>query len=182
MFYAWHGNPTLARWLELRPGTDALTDDGMVEDGDDAGPGGRLIEACARGHAHVVRELLLAVADPQDLCNFSTSRLGGNVTPLYAACFFGHEDCVALLLEASANVNCAHTLGSSPLYIACHRGHAHIVTMLLKLAGDSIDVNQQFQVPILPPPPLPPSSPFLPTPKGKKEEGGEEIRRYKKLE
>ena len=67
-------------------------------------------------------------------------------TPLYVACWNGHEAMVERLLAYDAiDVNQAMTNdGRTPLFIACQMGHEAVVERLL--AHDAIDVNQATKV------------------------------------
>lgn len=46
-----------------------------------------------------------------------------NVSPLYIACFGGHNSIVQILLSKRADINLCKKNGESPLYIACKNGH-----------------------------------------------------------
>ena len=55
--------------------------------------GGALFMACQEGHARIARLLLERGASPQE-------SLGGSISALMAAAFFGRSACVQLLLDA----------------------------------------------------------------------------------
>ncbi|EGB07963.1 hypothetical protein AURANDRAFT_6606, partial [Aureococcus anophagefferens] len=58
-------------------------------------------------------------------------------SPLHKAVEMGHEDCVAILLDAGANVDATNVEAETPLHYACWTGGAQIVARLLE-AGASI--------------------------------------------
>jgi len=77
--------------------------------------------ACEKGHANVVQYLLDSRA---------SISLGEN--PLIAAVWNGNYECVKLLLEHHANVNCMTTEGESPMSIAVQMYDYSIILLLLK--------------------------------------------------
>ena len=48
-------------------------------------------------------------------------------TPLYDACYCGHEAMVMPLVIAGANVNAVGKQGCTPLHIACQNGYEAVV-------------------------------------------------------
>ncbi|KAG7481437.1 hypothetical protein MATL_G00066580 [Megalops atlanticus] len=74
-----------------------------------------LHEACIKGHAAVVEELLLAGADVN-------SRGLEGLTPLHDAVASDHYETVQLLLQYGSNPNDKNAVGQSPLDMACHEG------------------------------------------------------------
>jgi ankyrin repeat protein len=60
-------------------------------------------------------------------------------TPLHCATWKGHENVVALLLKAGANVNAQNTnehWGTTPLHAAAHANHAAIASLLIEHGAD----------------------------------------------
>ncbi|XP_061171672.1 ankyrin repeat domain-containing protein 17-like [Saccostrea echinata] len=55
-----------------------------------------------------------------------------SVTPLTAACKFGHIDIVNLLIENAASVNFPDKNGNTPLVESCCNGHGQIVKVLIE--------------------------------------------------
>ncbi|XP_062566082.1 uncharacterized protein LOC134228439 [Saccostrea cucullata] len=55
-----------------------------------------------------------------------------SVTPLTAACKFGHIDIVKLLIEKGANVNLPDKNGNTPLIESCCNGHDQIAKVLIE--------------------------------------------------
>lgn len=95
-----------------------------------------LSEAACLGAAGRIRELL--AVSPEDVNSFSPD--GFPIVGL--AAFFGHEDCVRILLEAGANPDpvSKNPLGVAALHAAMSGGHTAIARML---ADAGADVNAQ---------------------------------------
>lgn len=89
--------------------------------------------ATCNGHQELVRYLAAYPEINLNLCNDHDS------TPLREACAEGHEDTVAILLEAGADVNLCNLHGVTPLIAAAEKGNANILKMLL--AHSEINVN-----------------------------------------
>jgi ankyrin repeat protein len=53
-------------------------------------------------------------------------------TPLYGACFDGHEDIVRLLLDKGADSDIQDVDGSTALYGACYNEHLAIAQILVE--------------------------------------------------
>ena len=98
--------------------------------------------------ALVERSTGLATAGPTARLGGSSSRHGPGptrtlnwcngegVTPLHAACFHGHADCVQLLLDAHAALDPRQKGGATPLIVATRQGHASCVARLLGAGAD----------------------------------------------
>ncbi|KAM9837269.1 ankyrin repeat and SOCS box protein 3 [Aulostomus maculatus] len=85
--------------------------------------------AAQRGHLKVVRLLLKAHADVDQLTNDLSC-------PLYAAVDGGHKDVVELLVREGAEVNRIHTASCwTSLHQAVYKGHSEIVRLLAKLCN-----------------------------------------------
>ena len=67
---------------------------------------------------------------------------GEGVTPLHAACFHGHADCVQLLLDAHAALDPRQKGGATPLIVATRQGHAPCVARLLGAGADITRRNE----------------------------------------
>ncbi len=92
-----------------------------------------LSDAARDGDIEAVRRLLASGADVnmEDKNGF---------TPLHAAAFQGHTECVRLLLAAPGiDVNQENENGWTPLVMAVHNGHTECLKLLLSAPG--IDVN-----------------------------------------
>jgi ankyrin repeat protein len=108
-------------------------------DWDDTSEGGsltRLLHASAEGEADTVRELL---ADKS--LDVNAPGPDGD-TALHAACLYGHEEVVQLLLEAGADAGVVNAIdGSSCLHDAAASGHLAILERLLTLPAAAALVN-----------------------------------------
>ncbi len=71
-------------------------------------------------------------------------------TPLYWACYKGHEAVVTLLLQqgAAAAINQANHHGQTPLYWACDEGYEAVVTLLLKYDADINQADHHGRTPL----------------------------------
>ena len=76
--------------------------------------------ACEKGHTKVAQYLL----DNGASVNFGAK-------PLIAAVRYNHYDCVKLLLEYHANVNCTNTMLESPISVAVKKRHYSIILLLV---------------------------------------------------
>lgn len=107
------------------------------------------------GHAAVVRALAAAKATGQQQQSSPTqpqsspmwldmnqSRTDDGATPLYGACFAGHVEVVAALLQDnSVDINRGRMVdGTNPFHIACDLGHVDVVKLLL--ATGRVNANQ----------------------------------------
>lgn len=88
--------------------------------------------ACERGHAPVVRALLLAGASPE-----ISTREG--YRPIHIASQFGRRDCIALLVNpGNADVNARCPLQDTfPLLLAANFNHTECVQLLLDAKADA---------------------------------------------
>ncbi|KAF4523571.1 hypothetical protein B566_EDAN014882, partial [Ephemera danica] len=89
-----------------------------------------LREACSRGDASLVRELVRQLANEAELViNMAPS---GSNTLLFTACEVGQKEIVKILLENEADGRIHPVTKYSPLYIACYYGRKDVVEMLLR--------------------------------------------------
>ena len=66
------------------------------------------------------------------------------IFPLFSACQQGHEDCVAALIEAGADVNMVDPIdGGFPLLMASQQGHEGCVAALIDAGADVNRVNKK---------------------------------------
>jgi len=97
--------------------------------------------ACENGHTQVAQYLL---------DNGASVTLGAK--PLIAAVRYNHYDCVKLLLEHRADVNCTNNKSESAMYVALKKRHYSIILLLLQydvilsssLIGDIADIAIQL--------------------------------------
>ena len=94
----------------------------------DGGDGAALRAASANGHPEIVRVLLNASADPDEL------------EVLLAACGRGHLSVVQVLLEHGVDLHAGH---DAALREACARGHANIVQFLIDYGGNVHAVDDE---------------------------------------
>jgi len=95
--------------------------------------------ACENGHTGVAQLLLESGASVHHI---------GTASPLIAAVRYDHYDCVKLLLQHDANVNCANRKLESPMDVALEKRHYSIILLLLQyyvilsssLIGDIADI------------------------------------------
>uniref|UniRef100_A0AAY4EZQ2 SOCS box domain-containing protein n=1 Tax=Denticeps clupeoides TaxID=299321 RepID=A0AAY4EZQ2_9TELE len=101
-----------------------------------------LHQASFKGHAEIV-QVLAGVSNLE-----ATDDYG--ITPLFVAAQYGHSQCVEILAEAGASVNCQATDLATPLLIAAQEGHLSCVEALLHHgANPDLFCNQeQWQLPI----------------------------------
>ena len=93
-----------------------------------AEPSKEIIKASKTGNAAKVKELLAI----DDLLVQARDTDGS--TPLHCASWKGHQEVVALLLDAGADVNAQNTndhWGTTPLHAAAHANQAAIAQMLI---------------------------------------------------
>ena len=96
----------------------------------------RLREACRQGREAEVRQLLIDGNDAAANYSWSTG-----ASLCYVAAQHGHDDCVAALLRAGAEIDTPRTGGATPLYVASAKGHLPVVRTLLA-AGASVDARK----------------------------------------
>jgi hypothetical protein len=87
-----------------------------------------LVSAAEAGRVAEVRRLLGAGA--------SLRSRKGLFTPLTRASLFGHQDVVAVLLEAGADINENDAAVGTPLYLAVTANHDSLTRMLLERGAD----------------------------------------------
>ena len=98
-----------------------------------------LHEACAAGVAGVVKEMIGGRGS-----KVIDTHAGDGFTPLALACFFGHPEIAAYLVDQGANVNlaAANPMRVAPLHAATAARQPAIVRMLIQAGAD---VNQPQQ-------------------------------------
>ncbi|KAJ5569704.1 amidase signature domain-containing protein [Penicillium hispanicum] len=69
-------------------------------------------------------------------------------TPLHAACYWGHLDISAELLQNGANITFQTNDGSTPLHRASDMGHAKIVELLLERGAQLTTTNYSGSLPL----------------------------------
>ena len=52
------------------------------------------------------------------------------------ASYKGHEACLAVLLDAGANVDAANSNGATPVYVASQEGHESCLALLIDAGAD----------------------------------------------
>ncbi|MEQ9375502.1 MAG: ankyrin repeat domain-containing protein [Imperialibacter sp.] len=95
-------------------------------------------EACCIGELETVKEHIDKV--PEALNSFSAD----GFTPLGLACFFGHSNLAAYLIETGADVNIAanNDFRVAPIHSACAISNVPIVNLLIA-AGANVNLPQQ---------------------------------------
>ena len=94
----------------------------------DIGPA--LTIACIEGYSMCVSSLLKAFPSAADWQDESDR------TPLHAASYYGHGECIRELLEMNAKINVRDSLKRTPLMIACANGHHECVQLLIERGAD----------------------------------------------
>ena len=92
-----------------------------------------IIKAAKSGDIGRVKGLLATDADLVQACDTDGS------TPLHCATWKGHQEIVALLLDAGADVNAQNRnehWGTTPLHAAAHANQAAIAQLLIKHGAD----------------------------------------------
>jgi len=99
-----------------------------------------LHEACAVGAVDAVKQMI----GSRGRRAIDTHALDG-FTPLSLACFFGHPEIAAYLVDQGANVNLAATnpMKVAPLHAAAAARQPAIVSILVKAGADVNQVQQQ---------------------------------------
>jgi len=99
-------------------------------------PSMSLLGAVSRGNLTAVRALL-----EQDTSQINEVNDSG-YTPLMMACYYGHEECVRLLLDHGARVNAARSDGATPLLVACARDHEACARLLLDIGKADVNLER----------------------------------------
>jgi ankyrin repeat protein len=92
-----------------------------------------MIKAAKNGNLAAVKAILAAAPDLID------ARDQDDSTPLHCACWKGHLEVVACLLDAGANVNARNQndhWGTTPLHAAAHANQAAIAELLISRGAD----------------------------------------------
>ncbi|KAK3529075.1 hypothetical protein QTP70_016513 [Hemibagrus guttatus] len=101
-----------------------------------------LHQAAYKGHTEIVKFLV-------NVCSLEVVDDYG-ITPLFVAAQYGHHQCLEILVNAGANVNCQANDMATPLLIAAQEGHLSCVELLLANKADpNLYCNEeQWQLPI----------------------------------
>lgn len=89
----------------------------------------KLVKAVKVGNADDVRRLL------EEGAYINGNK--GDPTPLHLAAYYGHVECVRLLLEKGAGVDVRNSADCTPLMGAAERGRVEIVKILLAAGADA---------------------------------------------
>jgi ankyrin repeat protein len=98
-----------------------------------ADPAKEMIKAAKSGNVQTLKTLLAADA------KLIHARDTDGSTPLHCATWKGHQDAVALLLKAGADVNAKNEndhWGTTPLHAAAHANQSKIAQMLVDSGAD----------------------------------------------
>lgn len=101
-----------------------------------------LVQACGDGRIDDVRaHLKVGIIDVNGLGNYiDVDQL---MTPLIAACWKGHTEILALLVEHGADVNAKNNDGWTALMLASQNGHVDVVNCLLSHGADVNAKNER---------------------------------------
>ena len=99
-----------------------------------------LFDACERGDAVVVKQLLRAGID----ANATATRRGYLVTSLLGCVMQGSAECAKLLVDANADVNAScEPEQESPLIVSCSRGNTDCAKVCID-AGADVGATDSF--------------------------------------
>lgn len=101
-----------------------------------------LSRAAASGQALIVRQLLIAGANKEEIDHAT------GATPLYYAVQEGQLAVVELLLAANANKNVVCKDGTTPLHVAAHMGRREIIELLLNAETDTNTARKNGATPL----------------------------------
>ncbi|XP_072523822.1 ankyrin repeat and SOCS box protein 3 isoform X2 [Salminus brasiliensis] len=101
-----------------------------------------LHQAVYKGHTEIVK-ILVSVCSLEAVDDYG-------ITPLFVAAQYGRHECLEVLANAGANVNCQAKDLATPLLIAAQEGHLSCVEQLLSHKADpNLYCNEdQWQLPI----------------------------------
>ncbi|XP_036428328.1 ankyrin repeat and SOCS box protein 3 isoform X1 [Colossoma macropomum] len=101
-----------------------------------------LHQAVYKGHTEIVK-FLVSVCSLEAVDDYG-------ITPLFVAAQYGRHECLEVLANAGANVNCQAKDLATPLFIAAQEGHLSCVELLLAQKADpNLYCNEdQWQLPI----------------------------------
>ncbi|KAI4897189.1 hypothetical protein NFI96_014894 [Prochilodus magdalenae] len=101
-----------------------------------------LHQAVYKGHTEIVK-FLVSTCSLEALDDYG-------ITPLFVAAQYGRHECLEVLANAGANVNCQAKDLATPLFIAAQEGHLSCVELLLTHKADpNLYCNEdQWQLPI----------------------------------
>jgi ankyrin repeat protein len=108
-------------------------------------PAKLIIKAAKSGDASAVKSLLLT--DP----SLVDARDTDGSTPLHCATWKGHQNVVAVLIEAGANVNAVNQnehWGTTPLHAAAHANQVAIARMLLDHGANTKAKDMEGRTPM----------------------------------
>ena len=92
-------------------------------------------EASHLGNIKSIRLLLEYGADVNAYYGY-----GDRIRPLHEAAWYGHIECMQLLLKKRAKMNAKDSLGRTPLSLAAEIGREQVVRLLLK-KGAKVDAR-----------------------------------------
>eukprot|EP01114_Cavostelium_apophysatum_P019333 TRINITY_DN6200_c0_g1_i1.p1 TRINITY_DN6200_c0_g1~~TRINITY_DN6200_c0_g1_i1.p1 ORF type:complete len:303 (+),score=45.08 TRINITY_DN6200_c0_g1_i1:132-911(+) len=100
-----------------------------------------IFEACKGNKLARVKELLDAGADP-NMTDFDTAS-----TPLHYACTNGSKQCIELLLERGATINCSNDKGTTPLHTLVVKRYDALALLLIKKGANLYQPDRRGNTP-----------------------------------
>eukprot|EP01102_Stenamoeba_stenopodia_P008171 TRINITY_DN2329_c0_g1_i1.p1 TRINITY_DN2329_c0_g1~~TRINITY_DN2329_c0_g1_i1.p1 ORF type:complete len:1416 (-),score=301.38 TRINITY_DN2329_c0_g1_i1:218-4465(-) len=95
-----------------------------------------LSQACKLGDSGLLRRLLFETKQSK-LEHLRIQHNTDSNTPIHLACYFGHVECIKLLLEKDADlINCRNGAGMTPLHTAAKVGKEECLAILIEKGAD----------------------------------------------